>query len=175
MQQQQNEKRDWAAILRLLETFQECVAWGDQASLLLETRNGNQFANFSVKMPVTKPGMFKNENISSHHLRSAETNNKLRLENWKIGNGERQLRDPGVRLPLALQRRKPLHQTWPAVAKMWKPLSPERHTLGQACPAPAKMSGLHCLEFWTKPIRVRQNQTIRAWINKELRRRKTTT
>ena len=41
---------------KLFETFQECVARGEKASLFLETRNGSQHANFSVKLPVSKPG-----------------------------------------------------------------------------------------------------------------------
>ena len=41
---------------KLFETFQECVARGEKASLFLETRNGSQHANFSVKLPVCKPG-----------------------------------------------------------------------------------------------------------------------
>ena len=70
-------------VKKLLETFQECVARGDQASLFLETRNGNQFANFSVKMPVTKPGTFKNKNISrSRKSPSTVRRDKLRLEKY---------------------------------------------------------------------------------------------
>ena len=42
-------------INRLLETFQESAARGEQARLFLETRNGHHFANFSVRMPVAKP------------------------------------------------------------------------------------------------------------------------
>ena len=42
-------------INRLLETFQESAARGEQARLFLETKNGHHFANFSVRMPVAKP------------------------------------------------------------------------------------------------------------------------
>ena len=41
---------------RLVETYHECVASGEKASLFLETRNGLQFANLSVQVPVVKPG-----------------------------------------------------------------------------------------------------------------------
>ena len=50
-------------INRLVETFQESAARGEQARLFLETRNGHQFATFSVRAPVAKPGIFQT-NIS---------------------------------------------------------------------------------------------------------------
>ena len=44
-------------IKKLLEVFQECTRRGEQAKLILETRNGMTFTNFSVKIPVSRPGM----------------------------------------------------------------------------------------------------------------------
>ena len=38
-------------ITALLETFQESKERGEQATLILETRNGVQFATFNVKLP----------------------------------------------------------------------------------------------------------------------------
>ena len=38
-------------ITALLETFQESKERGEQATLILETRNGVQFATFKVKLP----------------------------------------------------------------------------------------------------------------------------
>ena len=40
-------------IKALLETFQECTTRGENATLILETRNGVQFATLKVKLPVS--------------------------------------------------------------------------------------------------------------------------
>ena len=57
-------------ITRLLKTFQECVENGEQARLFLETRNGEQFANLSVKVPVVKPGTFQTNTSRSRNRKS---------------------------------------------------------------------------------------------------------
>ena len=38
------------AITALLETFRECKKRGEKATLFLETRNGNEFATFRIKL-----------------------------------------------------------------------------------------------------------------------------
>ena len=43
---------------------------GEQARLFLETRNGEQFANLSVKMPVVKPGTFQTNMSRSRNRKS---------------------------------------------------------------------------------------------------------
>ena len=73
-------------VSKLLETFQECVARGDQASLFLETRNGIQFANLSVKVPATKPGTFQ-KNISRSKTRKSPSTvrrDQERLERYRL-------------------------------------------------------------------------------------------
>ena len=71
-------------ITTLLETFQECVGKGEQARLFLETRNGEQFANLSVKVPVVKPGTFQTNMSRSSNRKSPSTirRDQNRLKNY---------------------------------------------------------------------------------------------
>ena len=43
------------AIYLLLETFKECARRGNQATLFLETRNGQQFGTLRLRTPDVKP------------------------------------------------------------------------------------------------------------------------
>ena len=64
-------------ITRLLKTFQECVENGEQARLFLETRNGEQFANLSVKVPVVKPGTFQTNMTRSKQIENLSTEKNI--------------------------------------------------------------------------------------------------
>ena len=69
-------------INRLVETFQESAARGEQARLFLETRNGHQFATFSVRAPVAKPGTFQTNISRTRKSPSTVRRDKNRMKSY---------------------------------------------------------------------------------------------
>ena len=74
-------------ITALLETFQEIKKRGEQATLFLETRNGDKFATLSVKLPAgDKPGTLRKTSLGSSKKKSPSTlkRDKERLEKFVL-------------------------------------------------------------------------------------------
>lgn len=65
-----------------METFQESAARGEQARLFLETRNGLQFATFSVRAPVAKPGTFQTNISKTRKSPSTIRRDKNRMKTY---------------------------------------------------------------------------------------------
>ena len=99
-------------INRLLETFQESAARGEQASLFLETRNGKQFGTLSVRIPDDR--LFgTTSTLGSARKKSPSTmrRDQHRLREFLQRKASQDA--PDGPLPIVL-----LPSAWPALARM---------------------------------------------------------
>ena len=84
-------------ITALLETFQEIKKRGEQATLFLETRNGDEFATLSVKLPAgDKPGTLRKTSLGSSKKKSPSTlkRDKERLEKFVLKKTTKETSNP---------------------------------------------------------------------------------